>query len=259
MSVLRVYEPEECGEDGRPLDWEKCRSCGGTGLTPSHLDLPREGECWGCGGHGSLKAAALDKAGYSSAVEAIAPYVMTIQDWRAGVTWVRAGGKVHEYGSLPIRCKDCRHPMSEGTWEETQPDDIWLRGEDFAMDWITRMLALGHEPDEGSGRVHYSRCDADYQGVDGPEGCRHGGPGRVIWPESHREDDDGHDRPVTPVENLDGIHNPVAMKEASWRQVDVRTLGFPNDLRPENLAVLCLRCWVARKPTERAFTVKARA
>jgi hypothetical protein len=30
--------------------------------------------------------------------------------------------------------------------------------------------------------------------------------------------------------------------EASWRQVDVRTLGWPHDLRENKLAVLCLRC-----------------
>jgi hypothetical protein len=33
--------------------------------------------------------------------------------------------------------------------------------------------------------------------------------------------------------------------EASWRPVSLRTLGGPDDLRPENLAVLCLRCWAA--------------
>lgn len=29
-------------------------------------------------------------------------------------------------------------------------------------------------------------------------------------------------------------------------QVDVRCLGWPHDLRPERLVVLCLRCWAER-------------
>jgi hypothetical protein len=33
---------------------------------------------------------------------------------------------------------------------------------------------------------------------------------------------------------------------ASWRPVDVRCLSWPHDLRPESLAVLCLRCWAGR-------------
>jgi hypothetical protein len=66
-SALRIYDPAECSDDGKPLDWDRCRNCGGEG----RKGLWRAGSivrvedgvasatCAVCGGHGSLKAAAL--------------------------------------------------------------------------------------------------------------------------------------------------------------------------------------------------------
>lgn len=117
-----------------------------------------------------------------------------------------------------IRCEDCGHPMSEGTWTH-EPPCGFVEAERRAM--------VEHDFSTDDKAVHYSPCD---------EGCRHGGPGR---------------EQVGPEVKIDlgaGSHpiEPVVRREASWRQVDVRTLGWPHDLRPEKLAVLCLRCYAER-------------
>jgi hypothetical protein len=75
--------------------------------------------------------------------------------------------------------------------------------------------------------VHYSPCD---------EGCRHAGPGRE-WFEVAVGDD-----PWAVTEDVSQVALTYP-REASWRPVDVRVLGWPHDLRPEKLAVLCLRCF----------------
>jgi hypothetical protein len=31
-SILRVYDPSECSASGTPLDWDRCRRCGGSGF-----------------------------------------------------------------------------------------------------------------------------------------------------------------------------------------------------------------------------------
>jgi hypothetical protein len=52
--ILRIYDPIECDEQGVPLDWERCRACGG--------ELRIRAVCSVCAGAGSLKAAALAEA-----------------------------------------------------------------------------------------------------------------------------------------------------------------------------------------------------
>ena len=109
-----------------------------------------------------------------------------------------------------LRCESCGHPASEGTWEESFPVEVPL------------LRLSGHTDDTKPWRVHYSICD---------EECRHGGPGRS-----------GTTRFTSELMARD---LPDAMPfRASWRAVDVRTLGWSWDLRPERLAVLCLRCFV---------------
>ena len=212
MSILRVYTPRECDEHGVPLDWERCRTCVGTGyqggpLKPSHRPGYPKSDievCPGpCGGHGSLKAAAL------------------------AVVW---GERRDAFdGSFLPRCEGCSHPMSEGTWEEHPPG--------YPRNSAITFLSGGQEPPReplSNGirmeATHFSPCD---------ERCEHDGSGRVrkVGSEGWRADDDVGQWRLA----------PDAMEaEASWRPVDVRLLSWPHDLRLEHLAVLCLRCWAAR-------------
>lgn len=205
MSVLRIYDPNECDEHGVPLDWERCRKCSdGRIVTPEY---ERGGDiqwrtCDRCDGHGSLKAAAL------------------LAFWGVGYQ----PSVVGEDGKPRFRCEDCGHPMSEGTWE---PVESWPT-EGGEVDLLRAVGDVG----QARGR-HYSPCD---------EGCRHGGPGRII---ATAEWNKGRVENVAKLNVYEGYD-----KQASWRPVDVRTLGWAHDLRPEKLAVLCLRCWAARgKPT----------
>lgn len=227
--VLRIYDPAECSADGKPLDWERCRPCHGDGyllFNYGHTVEPdgslggrgmRSTPCERCGGHGSLKAAAL-------------------HHWRhtfSGPLPSRPGETV-VYDPpimLPrdVRCEDCGHPMSDGTWEGgdgTYPD---------VFDYALTNIRSGQEPGVGVG-IHYTSCD---------EGCRHGGPVRVHNPD--QATDAPHWSEVLDFET-EVRHNVIAgmSVEASWRPVDIRTLGWPHDLRPERLAVLCLRCFAER-------------
>lgn len=202
LPILRVYDPAECDAAGVPLDWERCRHCGGPG---SWRVAPTEDyeTCHVCEGHGSLKAAAL------------------------AVLRGRTSGLV--VGDVPpVRCEGCAHPMSEGTWDWRQrPANPVV---EIGQAW--EMLSTGREPVSGQVlSVHYSPCD---------EGCRHGGPGRgrVLAPGGAY---------LAEVTNAAGEAARHGF-EASWRSVDVRTLGWAHDLRPEKLAVLCLRCYAERRP-----------
>jgi hypothetical protein len=248
VTVLREYKPHECDEQGVPLDWDECRACGGTGidhtahrrameaLAEAHEEDPianspatvRRPTCEACGGHGSLKAAALADA------------------------HGRQPGTLH--GQPPARCEGCGHPMGDGTWERGA--EYWHEAlrRDLGVGssrWAFEHLRRGNEPPSRTLQhrvgVHFSPCD---------EGCRHDGPGR------HRLTDEDYLTwkaiPDTAKARTGlGVGNYEV--EASWRQVDVRT-GVPApanhphpmiytrpwNLRPENLALLCLRCWAGR-------------
>jgi hypothetical protein len=199
MSVRRIYDPAECGSSGVPLDWERCRRCGGSGTSTLALSKRNAdvGPCPICAGHGSLKAAALAKKGENA---------------RCGIP-------------VMTRCEDCGHPMSEGTWEGEYGDEI-ARTEVLDGDESLRRHL------ERNGTIHFSPCD---------EACRHRGPGRrpatdATWI--------AYDDLASPQPDGHGWRSGV---QASWRPVDVRCLGWPHDLRPERLAVLCLRCWAGRR------------
>lgn len=208
MDILRVYDPAECDAEGVPLDWECCRTCDGDAG-----DLRwREGRvvgstsCATCDGHGSLKAAAL---------------------WEYGGYGPTKVVQIRLPDDHVFHCEGCGHPMCEGTWEDDGSGIL------LAVDrlrYAAESLRAGREP--VSKFVHYSPCD---------EGCRHGGPGRVF-------DGDGDVWPVlnvSPTLNTTCVGVPLR-REASWRSVDVRTFGWPHDLRPEKLAVLCIRCYAER-------------
>lgn len=122
--------------------------------------------------------------------------------------------------------------MGEGVFEGDQP----YFGEELTLAAAFDLLREGTDPaDFGDGNcTHYSPCD---------EGCRHGGPGR--WTNGGAmgwgllADSDGY------PDVREAVRDRLT-PEAAWRPVDVRTLGWPHDLRFEKLAVLCLRCWAAR-------------
>lgn len=210
MSVLRVYDPGECDERGVPLDWKRCRACGGRG----HGPRADPWTCSICSGHGSLRAAALVEADRSPSLP--------------------DGGKL-------TRCSGCGHPASEGTWEGPAAEDPEACVEQTGVEHLA--IEAGDRDVIAYNAVHFSPCD---------EGCRHGDPVRQVRigpgfgpPGSIAPLDPLDPRGQTAgdvVRSLGDIHRT----EASWRPVDVRTLGWPHDLRPEKLSVLCLRCWAAR-------------
>lgn len=237
--VLRFYAPHECDEHGVPLGWECCRTCGGSGeakevLTPAvdRRDPAFEVKYWSacpdCDSWGSLREAALAEK-------------MCGPEWA-----VRAGGGDAE-DTVP-RCESCSHPMSEGTWEGED------HGDDFKRDLLRESASGGRRVAERNGIVHFSPCD---------EGCTHGGPVQVQVEGSHWERIGPMEGELRSVRDLLAEERDSRSVRALWRPVEVRRgmvakRGFgeafdpsnvvhvrPWDLRPENLAVLCLRCWAS--------------
>lgn len=247
--LLRIYDPVECDENGVPLDWERCRVCGGDRHAQMYQFVPSKDEvraevldapCSTCGGHGSLWAAALAGRRASSAYRSgqwprFAP--PEFDDERlptdrtalrdqigAGMKAIEDAGRVMD--AEPSRCEGCGHPMSNGTWED---GNEYVGIHAARLDLAERYLRAGQEPSVDVLSTHWSLCD---------EGCRH-------LTEHVRFS--GTKQPTGTADAIAGLLVRRAMDvEASWRQVDVRTLGWSHDLRSEKLAVLCLRCWAAK-------------
>lgn len=207
MSVLRFYDdPAECDGQGVPLDFERCRKCGGSGRYRDVRiwgTMPGSVPCDTCGGYGSLRRAALEMKA------------------------LRLSGL--------IRCECCFHPLSDGVWEG-QLSPNWTYEQELSE--ALRSLKRGVEPFRGApfGQmpVYYSDCD---------DRCKHRGPLRWLCapPESIQgwvNGDVGRD-----VGQMIVGGDPLRYS-ASWRWVDVHLRGHPCDLRPEKIAVLCLRCRV---------------
>jgi hypothetical protein len=221
---LRVYDPAECDAQGVPLDWagglkakvlahllnERGRDDHETHVEPVYSD------------HASLARATCSCDWESD--------VMDDDDAR-DAAWTHSEHDPHPAHGV-ARCEGCGHPMSDGTW--TEPADGW--GDDLTRAALLAKPYSGerglHGTAERRGRVHWSPCD---------EGCRHAGPFRRLDWTGLGE----HDEPrivVTDQGDVQVLVTAELRPEASWRQVDVRTLGWAHDLRPERLAVLCLRC-----------------
>lgn len=230
LSVLRVYDPADCDATGVPLDWERCRTCNvDSDGTPIYPDGEGGAGCPTCGGHGSLKAAALAER------------------------WRDLKRPTPDFPLPPVRCEGCGHPMSDGTWvnrdgREQSGDNPVHAAQKGVERRALIALRAGGEPDDRV--MFWSPCDG---------GCRHQAPCRAMTTEGWRPFDINYEAAVA-VDTL-GAGNV----EASWRAVDVRvgmlakragldvtTAGplvvRPFDLRPENVAVLCLRCWAERIP-----------
>jgi hypothetical protein len=249
-SALRIYDPAECSDDGKPLDWDRCRPCHGDG---GHTVEPdgslggrgmRSTPCELCAGHGSLKVAAF--------AELLAPGV-----WRVGrkvpvnvyfadrivthtATPTDAVRLVERLNALTEpRCEDCGHPMGDGTWED--PPLAELLGYVETRERGRRAIMVGREPLATAGHSdQFTPCD---------EGCRHGGEHGTVRISNPTESAGytacGVVGSWLTSQRVDPAWTSVSV-EASWRPVDIRTLGWPHDLRPERLAVLCLRCWAER-------------
>lgn len=120
------------------------------------------------------------------------------------------------------RCEGCGHPWSDGTWEG-----------DGRLQPTPHALRLGVAPTNG---VHWSPCDT---------GCQHSGSVRMHNPD--QTDAAPYWSDPLKFETSVAYNAEAGLEvEASWRGVDVRTLGWPHDLRPQMLALLCLRCLAAR-------------
>lgn len=244
--LLRIYDPEECGIDGAPLDWKKCRACDGTGrrvLSPLSGLLPgttaavlRSEACPVCEGHGSLKALALESiAKRSRGGKTFTPHQKNC------IAYNTMGGHCDCHRALlPFRCEGCGHPMNDGIWNGADLDGDGP--EEVARFWTAqarKCLRLGTEPFWGAKGmpVYWSPCD---------EGCRHGGPvlarslASVVWDAFPTD-------PPRPIDQMVRSHDV----KASWRQVGIRRMGWAHDLRPERLAILCLRCYAERNSTDK--------
>lgn len=214
-TILRQYDPIlECDALGVPLNWDRCRSCNGTGRA-----VPRaaaratdagEKPCGVCRSFGCLQAAAL--AAFSQGIEPAA-------------------------GALPrapaiTRCEECQHPSGPGIWTPPPPSAT----SDATIGAALAELQAGREPTRRV--VHLSRCDV---------ACVHQGPAQhrtcssVSAPPAPRPLTFSVERPTA------GAWAQHATVDAVWRPVAVWPLGPPNDVRPGKVAVLCLRCVAARR------------
>lgn len=239
---LRVYDPKECDERGVPLDWERCRTChDGVGLEPGYSTIGVAGYLrhgsrtsdWGadvpcptCGGHGSLKIAVL---GHLKRGQWVAQAGIGSEAWVRRFNMVEAAPP-----DFLARCECCGHPMVEGTWDNPgAPDGDPLLDEISIDSLLHKPLNSFHEWAFRHGGAHYSACD---------ERCAHHGPGRATGGQLR---DELVGRWLQKA-NQYGI-TPTPTFEALWRSVDARLLGWEHDLRPERLALLCLRCWTERQ------------
>lgn len=245
--ILRIYDPIECDEQGVPLDWESCRECGGDGGLTAYAT---DGGCPTCGGHGSLKAAALayllNERGredhetdvqvvyreHGSLAQAVcscgwASKVMDDADVR-DAAWTHREHDPHPAHGI-ARCEGCGHPMNDGTWVNAGSDDgDPLLDEESIRTLLNQSYGTFARWANRRGAAYWSPCD---------EGCHHDGPRRA---------DVGLEETEWVYQEADGsdikfVAGPAI--DASWRAVDVRAMGWPHDLRPEKLKILCLRCW----------------
>lgn len=209
--MLRIYDPPECAAGGDPLDWERCRTCDGSGTVPTPDDQPGPFAtvCVPCEGHGSLRAAAL-----------------------AYHHGLQIGHPRHVEGDAPLRCESCSHPLSNGTWGDPEIAGCvgYMR---TRADGEAAILRGDENPLATCYSVHYSPCD---------DACDHGGQGRAKYGNGA----DGGSWAAIDLSTLDGA---IRSPEASWRQVDIRRMGWRHDLRPEKLSVLCTRCYAERTKT----------
>jgi hypothetical protein len=251
VSVLKVYDPAECDEHGVPLDWERCRTCEGHKLVKVLIDGEDVGYdpqvCPTCDGHGSLHEAARFEKATRVAEPGHAACAGTgklVQVWPQADGSGEIGDQCHCV-TLELRCESCAHPMSDGTWEGAPCWDEATRAA-FAVG-VVEAVQFGSSWASFTLPIFWSPCY---------EGCRHQGDMRA------RNTDPaaikggwgykppflpGGPQALTAGEAVARVADePRIVIEASWRAVDVRTLGWPHDLRPEKLAILCLRCWAER-------------
>ena len=221
--VLRLYGPDVCDTvTGRPSDWLACRPCDATGRFQPAGDTPGV-VCDTCHGHRSLHRAML-----------VALYHLNRDALK-----LMPGD--------PLRCEDCRHPLGHDIWDDDGHGDDRYSPQDRHV-YALQCLFDGLAPDPGTAQIHHSACDVQCE-HDCMAVARERGNGR-----SARR------RPTPPARSCASTASMTLT--ASSRHVDVRVgvwaillPGFdplnmllvrPFDVRRENVAVLCARCWTGR-------------
>ena len=201
--MFRVYEPWECGNDGYPEVWHRCRECGGTGTEPvvMHSEEPAIA-CWSCEGAGSVKNLVRQHADF--------------------------------------RCIRCHHPYragEDGVWVEeiVARDFVGKQVEDPGrlFDDLPEVAAkIGWTKGAKVGktkRVQYSACDGR---------CDH--PGPVRW---RPDGEGWHPATHATNSEVRSLVDNGYRVEAAWRILTVHHLnGHKHDLRWWNLESLCQRC-----------------
>lgn len=244
--LLRIYDPGECDPAGVPWDFRRCRACAGTGkararefsrvdtedtatyLMPADAGVALTERCGVCRGYGSIEAAILAR---------VRKYQPLGVDWR---------GRGCERTDYPVpdkslRCEDCKHPMTddEGVWRHNYTNGLAESQRTLATQVALEDLLVGRDVRPvPHGVDHWSPCGT---------GCEHRGAVRAV---------DGAAALTLDDEELDevgGVAGAVKhgrkvgqVVEALWRPVEIRVLGWPHDLRPEKVAVLCLHCHARR-------------
>lgn len=225
-SFLRLYDPRECDERGVPRGWLQCVTCHGTGLhsyaRPGGVPSAAQ-SCATCWGFGALRESAI---------------AWLVEHRRAGTpldaeAYAR---RAHEHG---IRCEGCAHPMSTADLADDGGGPRWSQAVE-ARRWAFSHLSMGTEPPLENGafpiNTQWSVCDRD---------CAHHGVSRQRIIATGEIIALRHERGFEATRPLASAEGPTVV-ESAWRSVDIRALGWPADLSPEALALLCLHCYAER-------------
>lgn len=244
--LLRIYDPAECDPSGVPWDFHRCRACGGTGKARarefSRIDTEDTSTyLMPADAGGALTEPCGSCRGYGSIVAAIVARVRKYQP--LGVNWRGAACERTDYPvpDKAIRCEDCKHPAADGdgVWRHNYTNGLVASQRALATRVALEDLLGGRDVRPvPHGVEHWSPCGT---------GCEHRGPVRAVDGAAALPLDDEE------LDDLGGVAGAVKhgratgqVVEARWRPVEVRVLGWPHDLRPEKLAVLCLHCHARR-------------
>lgn len=252
MTLLRVHSKREMESYGCD-PWERCPAC-----------LRDPGVCWRCEGAGCAECSASGRCSTCNGLKSGKAMVLAERATHEvpttiGQRFIDCGYRLQTLAGIDgddliyanggscsithcapqlVRCEDCSHPMSEGTWERVHHvERIIFPSYESSLRTAEVELRAGREP-QPMLQIHFSPCD---------KACKHStrsyGTERI------------YDEELGAWRFVEGVGKPAELVragrkvEASWRPVDARRLSYDNDLRPEQTAVLCLRCFAERTTT----------